>query len=687
MQPDPFEFPFTAQTRNLVRFCRHLPHETLDASFAGAFAFRDAGSRFMVLKSVRTAPGPDECWGVFARDGRLLFRKLLGLELEYVGLARAQRAGQQLYNSMNYYRSHLEEHFCHNGCWPEPPLAGQCELWFPEPDVLRIRYTLRATARVPVRVRLQWFAEGEPGLDCAARVVGAGFEFRSRAVVSRCEYTARAKVQSAVPGLRFRARGCVLRSAWLDSTVPAAGEQTFDFLVRFAFNREAWPARRAAWTRTGTLRQSVARMEAAYARLPELPAAVRPHAPLVLKAAGTLLTLRYDDRTVRGPGAHTIHAGKVGCACTWFWDSAISLLGLGLMGDRRTAAGVITLLTDGIRADGTPPCTYEAGAYKYSYQIPILAWGVGHYLALQPDRALAARVYPALARYVRNWLGYAQPATGLVVYPAGSTALDDALRWTEGFPLEPAPGTDWTRQEWGRMRQDLFESADVNAFLALEAASLAAIARSLGRRAEAEDWDAVAARIKTAVNRHLYDPRTGVYQDRHVETGRFTGLVNLGSFIPFYAGCAPRAVAAAAGRRYLLSPDHFLTPFPFPVVDRAHPTYRPGGFLYAPPQFPGSLVHRAYWRGRTWIHGNYWLLGALWQAGLRREADRLAGVTLEGVGRNEAICECYDSLTGYPNGHNEFMWSSAAVLALAYRHYRNPPVGRASSPSFRDRGA
>ncbi len=96
---------------------------------------------------------------------------------------------------------------------------------------------------------------------------------------------------------------------------------------------------------------------------------------------------------------------------------------------------------------------------------------------------------------------------------------------------------------------------------------------------------------------------------------------------------------------------------------------------------------RAYWRGRTWIHGNYWMLGAMWQAGLHREADRLALVTLDAVGRNEAICECYDSLTGYPNGHNEFMWSSAAVLALAYRHYRNPPVGRASSPSLRDREA
>ncbi len=54
--------PLTARSRNLVRFARHLPIETMDESFAGDFAFRDAGSRFSVLKSPKTTPGPDECY-------------------------------------------------------------------------------------------------------------------------------------------------------------------------------------------------------------------------------------------------------------------------------------------------------------------------------------------------------------------------------------------------------------------------------------------------------------------------------------------------------------------------------------------------------------------------------------------------------------------------------------------------
>ena len=117
-------YPFTDKTRNLVRFCQHLPHETMDAKFAADFGFRDAGSRFCILKSVKTAPGPDECFGLFARDDRTVFRKLLGLEVEYVGLATEQQAAMSHYNSMNYYRSHVQEFFCHNGCWPEPTLQS-----------------------------------------------------------------------------------------------------------------------------------------------------------------------------------------------------------------------------------------------------------------------------------------------------------------------------------------------------------------------------------------------------------------------------------------------------------------------------------------------------------------------------------------------------------------------------------
>ena len=50
------EFPLTQRSRNLVRFCRHLPEDSLDASFAGDFGFRDAGSRFAILHERHVRP-------------------------------------------------------------------------------------------------------------------------------------------------------------------------------------------------------------------------------------------------------------------------------------------------------------------------------------------------------------------------------------------------------------------------------------------------------------------------------------------------------------------------------------------------------------------------------------------------------------------------------------------------------
>jgi putative isomerase len=372
----------------------------------------------------------------------------------------------------------------------------------------------------------------------------------------------------------------------------------------------------------------------------------------------------------------TIHVGKSGTAATWFWDTGVTLPGLGLLREREAAAGAVRILTAGIQPDGTPPVTYERQQYLYGYQIPLLTWGVGHYLALCPDSALLADAYEPLARYVRHWLDRYTVAHDLVIYPPGGTSLDDALRWHSGSPLTPRPGQPWWQQEWGQSRPDLYASPDINAFLYLELRTLAEMADALGKADEARGWRERAERLAAAINAWLIEPGTRTYQDRHIESGTFTGMISMASFIPVYAGIAPRESAEALCRDYLLAPEHFLTAMPFPVIDRAHPTFRSGGFLHQPAAFPGALVQQSYWRGRTWIHGDCWLLGALWQTGLRAEADAVADRILEAVSRSEGIHECYDSLTGFGNGHPEFMWSAAGVLMIAHRFYAQPPVAR-----------
>ncbi len=669
-------WPLVASTRNLVRFSRHLPEETMDASFAGAFAFRDAGSRFMFLKSTGTGAGPDTCWGVYALDARPLFDKLLGLSVAFPEMDPAQHARLLAYNSMNYYRSHVDEFVCWNGTDPAPPVRVRCLAWFAAADVLRIRYELRNAARGPVRARLAWRSEGAATPGSGFAPGDGGLVFTNRHKIQDLAYRARALLEpgpgvpALVPG------GNRAASAPQAVTLEGGGARTFDFLVRFAFEDEAWPDAPAGGAADEGLPAVLDRHEALYAGLPPMKGEAARHRDLARKAAGTLSSLRYRDRTCAGGPAMTLHAGKTGVCATWFWDTALALVGLGLTGDRETARGAARVLTGGIAEDGTPPCTYQAGSYRPGYQMPILAWGLVRYLALQPDRELMERAYAPLSRYADKWLGF-RGGHGLIVPPRGHCyGLDDALRWSPGLADAYGPQAPWAERPAGPMRPDEHAAPDINAFVALELLALAAMADALGLGADAARRRAEARRLRGAINRRLWNAEAGAYQDLHLPSGRFNGVTSLGSFIPVYAGFAPRRRAAETCDRYLLSPEHFLTPLPFPVIDLAHPTFRHGGLLYAPPEHPGALVQQAYWRGRTWLHGDVWFLGALCRAGRRREADRLADRILEAAGRTESICECNDSLTGYPNGHNEFAWSSAALLALASGLYRKPAVPR-----------
>jgi hypothetical protein len=671
------KMPFhTAQSRNLVNFCRHLSVETMDASFAGDYAFRDAGSRFSLLKSPDTAPGPDECYSLFLRDARLVFNKLLGMNVRYTGLDESKQADISTYNSMNYYRSHVEEYFFHNGIIPMPPTEGECFFWFPTTDVLSICYRLINKSPVDVSVDLSWFSEGDPGEGFHYLVTEKGFIFTNTRIINPKSYVNISEIMAQDNDISFVINGIRVETDYISRVIPANGEIVCRFAMRFTFNDEPipeWPTN--LWSEDDLCRV-INDTESAYAKIAETPIEMRKHQDLILKAAGTLRSLRYRDYDVNKQSCMTIHAGKTGCAATWFWDTGTTLPALGLMRENETAAGALQILTTGIKEDGTPPVTYEHQQYLYSYQIPLLAWGTGHYFSECGDINLMAKFYRPLSRYVQHWLDkYIVDQYGLVAYPTGNTSLDDALRWHSGSPLTPQPGEQWHEKQWGKMQQDLFVSPDINAFLVLELRTLAGMAKALGMPDDfVLRWQQQADNLAVAINKWLIEPETKCYQDRNIQTGKFNGMVQLGSFIPVYAGIAPPEIAEHLCREYLLSPKHFLTPFPFPVVDRAHPTFRSGGFLYSPAAFPGSLVQQSYWRGRTWIHGNNWYLGALWQSGFKYEADELADVILTAISRGDGINECYDSLTGFGNGHPEFMWSSAAVLMMAHHFYRKNPV-------------
>ena len=199
--------------------------------------------------------------------------------------------------------------------------------------------------------------------------------------------------------------------------IPPGGRHTVRFHFRLAFNAEPLPP----WPEDGasdeSLARTIAESERAFRAFRPLPRLSAKGRDLALKAIGILRSLRYREVLPGGEALMTIHAGKTGTCATWYWDTGATLPALGLIGERETGRGALTLLTRGIRPDGTPPVTAQHGHYEYSYQMPLLTWGGGHFLAACPDPALLSDLYDPLARTVRHWLEQYRTPWGVVRHP------------------------------------------------------------------------------------------------------------------------------------------------------------------------------------------------------------------------------------------------------------------------------
>ncbi len=668
------QFPLSFRSRNLLRCCRHPAYETTDDSFVANFAFRDRGSRFSILKSNRTLAGPDECFAHYQIDSRPLFDKLLGMEIDFPHLPAPQKARWQMYNSMNYYRSHVEELFTINGVRPVPPIAGTCFIFCPAADRLGVLYRLTNNSQADVEVLLRWLAT--PAGKGEAATIDHGFAYSMEQKV-QSPYRAAAEVRCDQADVAFALAGGGFASNWVTRTIPAGKSIEIAFSAAFNINAPAEaPALPVAAARRA-LTASVKDAEADYARLPQLPKAMAAYGDLVLKAAGTIRSLRFADRDPAGKLRNTMHAGKCGVASTWFWDTSFTMPALGLIGEAEGGFGAASCLCGGIKEDGQPPVKYSAGSYIYAYQQPILAAGIGHLAAAIPNDKFLRQVYAPLSRYVNHWLTVADVnRNGLAEFPANGLAWDDSYRWHDKFPIAYDRGQTWWQRPWGHMTAAEFESVDTNCHLYLECRTMERMAARLGKAADAAAWAARAKALAAAINRELFNEKTGLYEDRRIADGRFTGMITPANFMPIYAGIAPRGMAADMCRKYLLDPDRFYSVLPFPTLDMKNAAFRSGGFLFAPPEYPGALCNHAYWHGRTWPHVSFWMTAALHQAGLTAEADAAARRILDAMGKSEAIYECYDPLTGQGNGYPEFLWSSGAVISLAYQMYKKDPVGR-----------
>jgi len=260
---------------------------------------------------------------------------------------------------------------------------------------------------------------------------------------------------------------------------------------------------------------------------------------------------------------------------------------------------------------------------------PWLAQNAAIYCDLTNDVAWVREAYGKLVAYLNYWTGKHAAPHGL-------------YRWREGW----YGGSD--NDITSIFPPDSLIPTDLNSLLVLEFQSMAFLADRLQETADGEEWRRRAKELLDAVNQWLWDESFGTYAayDLHCkqcrvrfgssldndagtlsdDVGRFAFLSS--SYLyPLYAGIAPPERASRFIETYLLSSEHFRSPFGIRSLSKASEYYNqarwgnPGRFG------DHRRLTNSNWQGPVWIPLNWFAFHALLRYGCHDAAASLSDDT------------------------------------------------------------
>ena len=153
---------------------------------------------------------------------------------------------------------------------------------------------------------------------------------------------------------------------------------------------------------------------------------------------------------------------------------------------------------------------------------------------------------------------------------------DDLFAWAEGGAVSKA-GRSGGDFEHGAHAA---ASVDLSSAMSAEYASLAHIARRLGKREEAEVWENRHQRIAAAIDALLWDDEDRFYYDLNAE-GVQIFLKRAEGFLPLLARIPDRDRAEAL-RMHMMNPKVFWTPLPVPAIALDEPNKPADSFRVHP---------------------------------------------------------------------------------------------------------
>ena len=189
--------------------------------------------------------------------------------------------------------------------------------------------------------------------------------------------------------------------------------------------------------------------------------------------------------------------------------------------------------------------------------------------------------------------------------------LDDFMRDYKGWEAEhlvpagqPGAGTYWQLETRDAMedsingdRKAVLRRPSISSYMYGNAMAIAAIARLAGKPQVASEYEGKAAKIKDAVQKHLWDPAGAFFKCMFAD-GHLSGAREEIGFIPWYFELPDKGYEAAW--KQFTDPQGFSAPFGITTAERRAPGFRTHG-----------SGHSCEWDGAVWPFATAQTLTAL----------------------------------------------------------------------------
>ncbi|MEV5169522.1 trehalase family glycosidase [Streptomyces flaveolus] len=394
---------------------------------------------------------------------------------------------------------------------------------------------------------------------------------------------------------------------------------------------EELDASRPPYASSATFEEAEASARSSFADFAEAVAPWRSSATPAAELAAYVLW----SATVRPTGLVTRPAvlmSKHWMDKVWSWDHCFNALALA-PGCPELALDQFALPFDHQDDSGALPDSVTHSEVLYNFvKPPIHGWAHGHLrrrLPVPPSPAELAETYDRLERWTTFWLTARRaPGAELAHYQHGNDS-----GWDNATTFDP---------------ERVVVTADLTAFLVLQAHELAELAAELRNADLVRRWTRVAEDLQAALLDQLWTGERFVA--RGVGTGDTWSSASLLDLMPIVLGeHLPGHVSGALA-------DHI----------KAHLT--PYGLATELPASPHYLAD-GYWRGPIWAPATVLVEDGLRRAGHLRLADDISA-------RFRALCEThgfaenFDALTGTGLRDRAYTWTAGSYLLLAEAHVR-----------------